>query len=79
MFKPGDLAVFWVAMSLWETPGQSEMRIWGPSKFMANKDDIVIIVDYDNECIFTQILHTEHGLKWVANASLKPLKRAKSV
>jgi hypothetical protein len=74
MFKPGDLAVFWVSISLWETPGQSEMKT-----FMANKDDIVIIVDYDNERTFTQILHPEYGLKWVASASLKHLKRAKSV
>jgi len=70
MFKPGDLAQLQWSSFLWEAPWEGGLGVLGPNKSVANKDDIVIIVDFVLGRNYTEVLHPEHRSKWVRTSSL---------
>jgi hypothetical protein len=75
--KPGDLAKIRWSSSLFETPALTGLP--NNVRGVARTNELVVLVNFVEGRTFTQILHTEHGLKWVITNSLDILKRSENV
>ena len=73
MFKPNDLAILRWDDRLWAMPP------FGVDFLEGKKNDVVIIVEVQSMSCLAQVLHPEHGLKWIATVCLNLLNRPEDV
>ena len=68
MSKNGDLASIRWSSSLFETPTRAATS--SAARGVAHTNEFVVLVNFVEGRTYTEILHPQHGLKWITTSSL---------
>jgi hypothetical protein len=68
MSKNGDLASIRWSSSLFETPSLAGLP--HKARGVAHTNELVVLVNFVEGRTYTEILHPQHGVKWIATSSL---------